>query len=154
MGKIDPYTIPERSGSGYPAPFDEACRGRHVKQIGDAAGLTQFGVLLVRLSPGAWSGQRHWHALEDEFVRVLEGEVVMVTDEGEQTLRPGDNVGFAAGVRNGHCLQNRTTRDALLLTVGSRVDTDHGEYPDIDMAFGLDPVTGYDGYRHKDGRPY
>lgn len=146
--KIDIAAAEERRGSSYPAPFDEPVRGRSYRRLGDAAGLTQFGVNLVRVAPGAWSSQRHWHTKQDEFVMVLEGEFVLVTDDGEETLRAGDCVGFAAGVRDGHHLQNRGARDALFLVVGTRYDDDAGEYSDIDMTFGPG------GYRKKDGTPY
>jgi uncharacterized cupin superfamily protein len=102
------------------------------------------------LKPGAWSSQRHWHSHEDEFVYVLEGEVVMVTDAGEETLRPGDAAGFKAGVRDGHHFQNRSTAPARLLVVGSRSDEDHGEYSDIDMKFLAGRYSGGGGYRRKD----
>jgi uncharacterized cupin superfamily protein len=116
--------------------------------------LTQFGVNLVRLPAGTWSSQRHWHSHEDEFVYVLSGEVVLVTDAGEELMRPGDSAGFKAGDRNGHCLQNRTKGDVELLVVGSRNDLDHGEYSDIDMVFAPGRYAGQSVYRHKDGTPY
>jgi len=102
----------------------------------------------MRLPPGSWSSQRHWHAAEDEFVYVLEGEVALVTDAGEEILRTGDFAGFKAGVRDGHHLQNRSDKDAVLLEIGSRKIEDEGEYSDIDMRFGPE------GYFHKDGKPY
>jgi uncharacterized cupin superfamily protein len=108
----------------------------------------------VRLAPGAWSSQRHWHSHEDEFVQVLEGEVVLVTDAGEETLRAGECAGFKAGVRDGHCMQNRSSQDAVLLVVGSRSDGDHGEYPDIDLAFTAGRYSGKGRYVRKDGSPY
>jgi uncharacterized cupin superfamily protein len=116
--------------------------------------LTQFGVNLLQLPPGAWSSQRHWHTHEDEFVYVLEGEVVLVTDAGEEILRAGDCAGFRAGDRDGHCLQNRSPQDARVLVVGSRNDADGGEYPDIDLRFRPGRYSGGGGYCHKDGRPY
>jgi uncharacterized cupin superfamily protein len=154
MPKIDKATAPAGAGSRYPAPFDEPCKRRAWKRLGEAAGLTQFGVSLYRLAPGVWSSQRHWHALEDEFVYVLQGELVLVTDAGEETLRAGDCAGFKAGVRDGHCLQNRSQHDAEVLVVGSRNDADQGEYSDIDMVFGPGRYSGQGSYRHKDGTPY
>jgi uncharacterized cupin superfamily protein len=154
MPKIDPSTVPVMTGSRYPAPFDEPCRQRSARRLGDAAGLTQFGVNLVRLPPGAWSSQRHWHTLEDELVYVLEGEVVLVTDAGPETMKVGDAAGFKAGVRDGHCFQNRGAADVVLLVVGSRDDADHGEYSDIDMAFLPGRYSGKNRYRKKDGTPY
>jgi uncharacterized cupin superfamily protein len=119
--------------------------------LGDAAGLSHFGVNLLRLPAGCWSSQRHWHSAEDEFVYVLAGEVVLVTDSGEETLRAGDCAGFKAGVKDGHHLQNRSDRDAVLLEVGSRrAAEDEGEYPDIGMRF----LKGDAGYVRMDGTPY
>ncbi len=155
MPKIDPQTAPEGSGSRYPAPFDEPCKRRSWLRLGDAAGLTQMGVNLVRLPPGVWSSQRHWHAEEDEFVHMLEGELVLVTDAGEEPMRAGDSAGFKAGVRDGHCLQNRSQAEAVFLVVGSRNDADFGEYPDIDLAFTSgDRYAGKGRYTKKDGTPY
>lgn len=154
MPKIDCSLAPKGSGTGYPKPFDEPCRNRSWIRLGDAARLTQFGVNLLRLPAGAWSSQRHWHSHEDEFVFVLRGEVVLVDDNGEERLGPGDCAGFPAGDRNGHCLQNRSGEEAELLVVGSRNDKDHGEYPDIDMKFAPGRYANRGGYLHKDGTPY
>ncbi len=154
MPKIDVSAISAVAGSRYPAPFDEPCRARENKRLAEAAGLTQFGVNLTRLPPGAWSSQRHWHALEDEFIYVLDGEVVLVTDAGEQTLVLGDCAGFKAGVKDGHHLQNRSAKDAVVLVVGSRIDEDSGEYSDIDMVFKRGPYPLGGGYARKDGTPY
>jgi len=154
MPKVDKLLAPEGSGSRYPAPHDEPCRNRAWRRLGEAANLTQFGVNLLRLEPGAWSSQRHWHSHEDEFVYVLQGQVVLVTDDGEETLRAGDCAGFKAGVPNGHCLQNRALEDAELLIVGSRNDEDHGEYSDIDLVFTAGRYSGKGGFRRKDGSPY
>jgi uncharacterized cupin superfamily protein len=152
--RIDEAEAPKGSGTRYPAPFDEPCRNRMWRRLGDAAGLTQFGVNLLRLAPGVWSSQRHWHSHEDEFVYVLDGEVVLVTDDGEETLQVGECAGFKAGERNGHCLQNRTHRDAAILVIGSRNDQDHGEYPDIDLVFTTGRYTGKGAFRRKDGSTY
>ena len=144
-------SVPVVMGSGYPAPFDAPCAARARQRLGDAAGLTDFGVNLLRLAPGVWSSQRHWHSAEDEFVFIVEGEVVLVTDVGEEILRAGDCAGFKAGVQDGHHLQNRSARDALVLEVGSRrVAEDEGEYPDIDLR----ALKGRAGYTHRDGTPY
>jgi uncharacterized cupin superfamily protein len=149
MGKrIDPKTTRASVGSGYPPPYGAPCAARVRNRLGDAVGLTDFGVNLLRLPPGTWSSQRHWHTAEDEFVYVLEGEVVLVTDAGEETLRPGDCAGFKAGIEDGHHLQNRSQADVVLLEVGSRKAEDAGDYPDIDLRFSPD------GYTHKDGRPF
>jgi uncharacterized cupin superfamily protein len=149
--RIDVNAVPVVTGCNYPAPFDVPCTARRRQCLGDAAGLTDFGVNLLRLPPGTWSSQRHWHSHEDEFVHVLEGEVVLVTNAGEEFLRAGDSAGFKAGERDGHHLQNRSARDAVVLEVGSRkVADDEGGYPDIDLYF----LKGDAGYAHKDGTPY
>ena len=151
MPKINIETAPTRFGTGYPAPFDEPCRGRKRWKLGDAAGLTQFGVNLLRLPPGQWSSQRHWHHTEDEFVYVLEGEAVLVTDAGEQVLRPGDCAGFPAGAPDGHHIQNRTEREVVILEIGTRNLTGDGaDYPDIDLVLKL----GETAYSRRDGTPY
>ncbi|MEI9964987.1 MAG: cupin domain-containing protein [Caulobacteraceae bacterium] len=148
--KIDIESAPLRVGSRYPKPYDEACAARERRQLGDAAGLTQFGVNLLRLPPGVWSSQRHWHKAEDEFVYILQGEVVMVSDEGEAVLRAGDCAGFPKDSGDGHCLQNRSGADALLLEIGTRqAPGEVVDYPDIDMI-----LRAGAGYAHKDGRPY
>lgn len=151
MPRIDPDKAVRRTGTGYPPPYDERCKLRERLQLGDAAGLTQFGVNLLRLPPGQWSSQRHWHATEDEFVWVVEGEVVLVSEAGEEVLRAGDCAGFPAGVADGHQIQNRSDRDAVLLEVGTRNPAgDAVDYPDIDLT--LPP--GAKGYHHRDGTPY
>lgn len=156
MPKIDLATAPTFEGSSYPPPFDEPCRGRSGVRLGAAARLTQFGVNVVKLAPGAWASQRHWHQHEDELVYVLEGELVLVEDAGETVLRQGDSAGFRAGVPDGHHLQNRTARDAVFLVVGTRNDEDYGEYSDIDMVFSPGRYTGAKAgrYLRKDGTPY
>jgi len=153
MGKrIDVAAIAPVIGTLYPPPFDEPCRARERKRLGDPAGLTQFGVNLLRLPPGAWSSQRHWHAKEDEFVYVLAGEVVLVTNDGDEVLRAGDGAGFKAGDANGHCLQNRSTRDALVLEIGSRMPGETATYSDIDLIASAERKPAV--YTHRDGTPY
>jgi uncharacterized cupin superfamily protein len=147
--KIDRAAAPTRVGSGYPPPYDAPCRDRSRLRLGAAAGLTQFGVNVLRLSPGTWSSQRHWHSKEDEFLYVLEGEVVLITNAGEERLVAGDSAGFRAGDPDGHHLQNRSDRTALVLEVGTSADaSDVTEYPDIDLR----ALPG--GYVHRDGTPY
>jgi uncharacterized cupin superfamily protein len=151
MPKIDLAEVEDRTGCNYPHPFKEVCLGATWKKLGDAVGLTDFGVNLVRLPPGKWSSQRHWHTQEDELVYVLEGEVVLVEDGGEQVLRAGDCAGWKAGVPDGHCLQNRSGADAVYLEIGSRrPETDACEYPDLDMV--ARPAEPF--YRRRDGTPY
>jgi uncharacterized cupin superfamily protein len=148
MGKrIDVALLAPVIGSLYPPPFGEPCRSRERKRLGDVAGLTQFGVNLLRLPPGAWSSQRHWHVGSDEFVYVLAGEVVLVTDEGEEILHTGDAAGFKAADGNGHCLRNHSAGDALVLEIGTRVKGDNVHYSEIDMlaAGGI--------YTRRDGTP-
>ncbi|MDX2232944.1 MAG: cupin domain-containing protein [Hyphomonadaceae bacterium] len=153
MPKIDIPSAPSGQGSGYPPPHDEPCRERAWKKLGVAAGLTQFGVNLVTLKPGVWSSQRHWHAVEDEFVYVLSGEVTLVEDAGETILRAGDAAAWKGGVRDGHCLKNLSTADATLLVVGGRSDDDWGEYSDIDLAFPKGRYSGSNAKTTKDGKP-
>ncbi len=151
MPKIDIAAAPTRFGTAYPPPHDAPCLDRKRWKLGDAAGLTQFGVNLIRLAPGVWTSQRHWHFAEDEFVYVLAGEVVLITDDGEEILRAGDCAGFKAGVPNGHHIQNRSDAEAVLLEVGSRQPEGDGcDYPDLDMILNPGDPT----YRHRDGTPY
>jgi uncharacterized cupin superfamily protein len=149
--KIDIPAAPYRKGSAYPMPYDQPCLARERWRLGDGAGLGQFGVNLMRLPPGAWSSQRHWHTAEDEFVWVLEGEVVLVTDAGEELLRAGDCAGFKAGVADGHHLQNRSDRPALVLEVGARRPAeDATHYSEADMQFARGSVTP----TRRDGSPF
>lgn len=150
MPKIDIAAVPERKGSGYPKPFDAPCAERIRKRLGDAAGLGEVGVNLVRLPPGGWSSQRHWHSHEDEFVYLLEGELVLVEDEGETVLRAGDCAAFAKNSGNGHHMINRSDSSAVYLEVGSRHPADITTCSDIDMM-----SANADGrFVRKDGRPY
>ena len=149
--KISEDKVQVLTGTRYPPPYDVPCRERHRARLGDVAGLTQFGVNRLRLPPGTWSSQRHWHAAEDEFVYVLAGEVVLVTNQGEEVLRAGDCAGFKAGVADGHQLQNRSSEDALVLEVGSRRPAEEAvDYPDIDLQI----LKGESVYRHRDGTEY
>ena len=150
MPKIDLSAVPVRKGSGYPAPFDQPCGDRTRRRLGDAGGLTDFGVNLMTLPPGGWSSQRHWHSHEDEFVTVLEGELTLVEDGGETLLKAGDCATFAKNSGNGHHLINRSSTTALYLEVGSRNPDDVISCSDIDM---MSPSS--DGrFLHKDGTPY
>jgi uncharacterized cupin superfamily protein len=152
MPRIDLSALPVRSGSTYPEPFAGIVAGREWQSLGDAARLTQFGVNLMRLRPGASSSARHWHEQEDEFVYMIEGELVLVEDEGETIVKPGDAAGFKAGVPNGHHLVNRTDRDAVFLVVGTRAQRERCHYSEIDLVHDQDG----DRYRltHKSGAPY
>ena len=150
--KIVVAAVPPVVGTLYPEPYDVPCRNRERRKLGDAAGLTQFGVNRLTLPPGSWSSQRHWHTESDEFIYVLEGEVTLVTDEGPQILRAGDAAGFKAGNANGHHLQNRSQSPAIVLEVGTRVSSDACSYPSIDLYAppGEKPAM----FTHLDGTPY
>ncbi|MET0482062.1 MAG: cupin domain-containing protein [Aestuariivirgaceae bacterium] len=152
MPKIDLSGVTETSGSGYPAPFRDLVIGRHSRPVGEAGGLTQFGVKLVRLEPGAASSQRHWHEAEDEFVYMLEGELVLIESNGETAMATGDAAAFPAGVANGHHLINRTSRDATFLVVGTRASRERCHYPDIDLMFVADDVG--ERYTNRSGDAY
>lgn len=130
---LDPATVESVTKSIYPSPYDAVVQGREKRPLGKVLGLTQFGVHLTRLAPGAASALRHWHSREDEFVYVIEGEVTLVTDAGEQVLTVGMCVGYPAGVANGHQIVNRSGSPALLLEVGGRDERDEVEYPGLDV---------------------
>lgn len=145
--------VREVRGSGYPEPFRSRMGDRAKRKLGDACGLSQFGVNLVTLGPGGQSALRHWHSHEDEFVYVLSGEVVLVSDAGEQVLRAGDCAGYPAGARDAHHFLNRSDAPAQYLEVGSRNPEDVAHYPDDDLQW----LVGADRRltpAHKDGRPY
>jgi uncharacterized cupin superfamily protein len=133
MPKIDIASLPVRSGSSYPAPLDREVAGRSSINLGDAGGLTQFGVRITMLEPGAWSSHRHWHENEDEFLMMIEGELVMVENEGETIMRPGDCAAYKAGVTNGHHMVNRSDKPAKFLVAGTRAMIDRAHYSDVDM---------------------
>jgi uncharacterized cupin superfamily protein len=152
MPKIDISKITPRFGSSYPQPFKAAVEGREKYALGHAVGLTQFGVNLTRLKPGAASALRHWHESEDELIFVLEGEIVLIEDGGESLLRPGDAAGFKAGVANGHQLVNKTAREALYLEIGTRAASERAHYPDDDLV-GEKDERGFR-FTKKSGEPY
>ena len=145
--------LPSRSGRGYPEPFASRVAGRVRRALGDVFGLTHFGVNLTRLAPGGMSALRHTHSGEDEFIYILEGEPILVTNAGETAMRPGMCAGFKAGSGNAHHLINRTDREIVYLEIGNRNAGDTVIYPDDD----LERTLATDGSRmfvHKDGRPY
>ncbi len=148
---FDPLTLAESNASIIPPPFDAPNRKRWNRRLGNHAGLTNFGVVLTRLEPGGQTSYRHAHTLQDEFVWVLEGEAVLVTDAGEETVTAGHCAGFAHGTGNGHHFVNRSDRDALLLVVGDRTPGDVVEYPDDDLV--ARPVDGTYRFTRKDGSP-
>ena len=149
---IDPAGVEEIGGTGYPSPYKAQVAGRTKRRLGDAAGLTQFGVNLTTLKPGSCSAMRHWHETEDEFVYVVTGELTLVTDAGEQVLAAGMAAGFPAGKRDGHHMINRSKAPATYLEVGTRTKSDNVTYPDIDLK-AVNDGAGWK-YLHKDGRPY
>jgi uncharacterized cupin superfamily protein len=149
---IDAGDAPVRTGTGYPAPFATQMGERLKRKLGDVFGLTGFGVNLARLGPGARSALRHAHSHEDEFVYILEGTPVLVTDAGETSLRPGMCAGFKAGTGDGHALVNRSNGDVVYLEIGERCDRDTVDYPDVDLKGAT--LDGHWTYLHKDGTPY
>ena len=148
MPKIDIAAIEKSNANSYPAPFDVPVHGRHWRRLAPAGGLTLMGASHVVLKPGAWSSQRHWHNGEDEMVIMLSGEAVLIEDEGEAILRAGDVAAFAAGVENGHRMENRSDADCAFVAISCGDTSAGGVYADIDMTF------SEDGYFHKDGTPY
>jgi len=149
MPKLDLEAITPTNDTGYPPPFDQDVSGRWYRRLAPAAGLTMLGASHVVLKPGGFSSQRHWHRGQDELLIMLEGEAVLHEDNGEIALVAGDIVAWAAGVENGHRLENRSNSDCVFVAIcGGDRDADSGEYPDIDMVF--DP----DGYARKDGTRY
>lgn len=152
MPKIDIDKIAIDTASHYPEPFNKAVEGRGRKRLGNAVGIDQFGVNLCTLKPGAASSLRHWQHGEDEFVYILQGEVVLCEDGGETVLKPGDAAGWKAGVPNGHCLINRTDRDAVFIEAGGRLPSEKVTYSDIDMLFERSGTSRR--YTRKNGEPY
>jgi len=147
---IDPNQVPDQTSSTYPTPFQQIVAGRSRKRLGDAAGLTQFGVNQVTLALGAASALRHWHTHEDEFIYVLSGELTLRTDIGDQLLSAGMAAGFPAGEADGHQLVNLSQQPALYLEVGTRNPSqDQAIYPDDDLL-----VQPGRRYSHRDGSPY
>jgi uncharacterized cupin superfamily protein len=149
---VDPLEIPANSQCGYPDPFRSRCLPRERRPLGDASGLTKIGVNHTTLGVGAASSMRHWHTHEDELVYVLDGELTLVTDAGERTLRAGQCAGFPAGHADGHQLINRGTVPAVYLEISNRDDEDLPHYPDVDLGWRASASGG--GYIHKNGEPY
>lgn len=150
---LDPAVLEPRTGSSYPEPWRTSCGAREKRALGDAFGLTAFGANLVRLPPGALSSQRHWHTRSDELVYVLQGELTLVTDAGEQLLTPGMVAGFKAGVENGHHMINRSDAWAVYLEIGSRPSAEQAHYPDIDLLY-TQTEDGRTVFTRKNGEPY
>jgi len=148
--KIDLSSVPTQTGSSYPPPFDASCKAQSTQRLARNAGLTLFGVNLTVIEPGAWSSQRHWHSHEDEFVWVVEGELTLVTDAGEEVLRPGDCAAFKRGDPDGHHLINKSGRPAKVIEIGNSDPKDRCVYSDIDMV--AEPGVAH--FSHRDGTPY
>lgn len=152
MPKLDLAKVPVKTGSIYPDPYAAMMAGRSSLRLGDAGGLTQFGVNIVTLEPGALSSLRHWHLVEDEFVMITEGECWLVEDQGETLMRPGDCAAFPANTPNGHHFINRSDRPARFLVVGTKSPRETATYSDVDLMVTLE--AGRATFTHKDGRPY
>ncbi len=154
MPKIDLKNVPIITGTGYPPPYRAAVEGRSKQRVGDAGGITQYGVNLTTLKPGAASALRHWHKAEDEFVFIVSGEAVLIEDNGECILRAGDAASFPAGRPVGHQLINRSSSDVVFLEVGTRAEAETVEY--TDPAIDLRAVKNEDGWRYvrRDGSPW
>jgi uncharacterized cupin superfamily protein len=151
MPRIDITAVPAQPITSYPARFAAVIAGREKQRLGDAVGLTQFGVNMTRIKPGSASALRHWHEQEDEFVYVLEGELVLRENGDECLLKAGDAAGFKAGSGIGHCLVNRGARDAVYLEIGTRAVSERVHYSDVDMIMERDS-TGRR-YRTRSGVP-
>jgi uncharacterized cupin superfamily protein len=152
MPKIDIAKIPAQPIASYPKEFAPVISGREKQRLGDAVGLTQFGVNITRIKPRSASALRHVHDNEDEFIFVLEGELVLHENDGETVLKPGDAAGFKANTPNGHHLVNRTQRDAVYLEIGTRSKHEKASYPDVDLVAVRDDAGMR--YTHKNGEPY
>jgi uncharacterized cupin superfamily protein len=149
MPRLDLDSFPQINVTGYPSPWREEMARRHYRRLGPASGLSDFGVSHVTLEPGGVSSQRHWHEGEDEFVVMLEGEAMLVEDEGETRMGPGDCASFPKGVANGHRLVNRSGSPCVFIAIGRMAPSDC-HYPDIDLH--LDGATSR--FTRKDGTPY
>ena len=150
MPKVDLSQIQQHSTTGYPAPYSKDMAGRHYRRVGEATGLTDIGVSHCVLEPGAGSSQRHWHEGIDEFVVMLEGEAVLVEEDGETILSPGDCAVFPKDVPNGHHLVNRSDRPCSFLAFDGRYGEGDCHYPDADLRWDMKA----DRYTHKDGTAY
>lgn len=149
MGRIEISDVPVKSGTTYPAPHDKVVDGRSFRALGAAGGLTQFGVNLVTLQPGAAASLRHWHLNEDEFLWMTAGELVLVEDQGETVMRAGDCAAFPAGVANGHHMVNRSGAEASFLVIGTDSPDEVCTYSDVDMK--VTTVDGVSTFTRRDG---
>lgn len=150
--KIDLSAVPVKTGTIYPAPYDALVAGRTSLRLGDAGGLTQFGVNICILAPGARSSMRHWHLNEDEFVMITQGSCTMLLDAGPTILHAGDCAAFPAGKPDGHCFVNHTDAEARFLVVGSKAQSETATYSDIDLQ--VHQVGGINRFTYQDGSPW
>ena len=150
MPKVDLSQIEQTNRTGYPEPYSNDVAGRLYRRIGQATGLKDIGVSHCVLKPGAWSSQRHWHEGIDEFVVMLDGEAVLVENDGETVMRPGDCAVFPKDVPNGHHLINRSDRDCTFLAFDCQIGEGDCHYPDADLHFNVADGS----YTHKDGSSY
>lgn len=150
--KLDPSKAPVKTGSIYPEPYASQMAGRSSQRLGDLAGLTQFGVNIVRLEPGAVASLRHWHMNEDEFAMVLDGELILVEDDGETPMSPGDCAAWKAGVENGHRFINRSDKPARFLIVGSKAPHEIATYSDVDLRVEIE--EGKPTFTYRDSTPW
>ncbi len=144
--------VSEITGNGYPPPLDRIAEGRTKRKVSDHAGLNDYGINITALPPGGWSAQRHWHEQEDEFIYIMSGELVLVTDDGEETVTAGHMMGFPKGYKNGHHLVNRSNENAVYMEIGTRCRDEVCHYPDVDLY--MEMKNGEDIFTHKDGTPY
>jgi uncharacterized cupin superfamily protein len=151
---IDPEKVPTERRTNYPDEFKPKVAGRVRQRLGNFAGLKNFGVNLVKLEPGSSSALRHWHSHQDEFIYILEGELTLITDAGEEILKPGMAAGFPANEANGHHLVNRSSVVGVYLEVGDRTSNDEATYPDHDLIAKASPDDKFSIFIHKDGTPY
>lgn len=151
---IDPEKVPSETRTNYPDQFKPIVAGRVRQRLGNFAGLKNFGVNLVKLEPGSSSALRHWHSHQDEFIYILEGELTLITDAGEEILKPGMAAGFPANEANGHHLVNRSSVVGVYLEVGDRTSNDEATYPDHDLIAKASPDDKFSIFIHKDGTPY
>ena len=149
MPKLDLDAMPQINITGYPSPYKEAMAKRLYRKLAGPGRISDFGISHVVLEPGGISSQRHWHEGEDEFVVMLSGEAVLIEDDGETVMRPGDCATFEKGVANGHHLVNRSDRDCVFIAIGRPAASDC-QYPDIDLH--LDAKTGR--FVRKDGSSF
>ncbi|WP_333869626.1 cupin domain-containing protein [Cypionkella sp.] len=152
MPKLDLTKVPLKTGSIYPVPYADLMAGRASLRLGEAGGLTQFGVNLVTLQPGALSSLRHWHLVEDEFVMITAGACVLVEDGGETLMRTGDCAAFAANTPDGHHFLNRSTSPASFLVIGSKAPREVVTYSDVDLVVTM--AEGRADFSYKDGSCY